>query len=90
MAQKMNEEKRGFRDRKYLSDFCHLVKCKEKVAINFIKPSMYSHLSNKRDVTLTDFGKFHPAQNKSPPCTFIDFFTELSIFLQKFQHSCRT
>ena len=23
----------------------------------------YSHLSNKRDVTLTDFGKFHPAQN---------------------------
>ena len=29
----------------------------------------YSHLSNKRDVTLTDFGKFHPAQNKNPPCT---------------------
>ena len=24
---------------------------------------MYSHLSNKRDVRLTDFGKFHPAQN---------------------------
>ena len=33
---------------------------------------MYSHLSNKRDVTLTDFGKFHLAQNKNPPCTFID------------------
>ena len=33
----------------------------------------YSHLSNKRDVTLTDFGKFHPAQNKNPPCRFIDF-----------------
>ena len=33
----------------------------------------YSHLSNKRDVTLTDFGKFHPAQNKNPPCTFINF-----------------
>ena len=42
----------------------------------------YSHLSNKRDVTLTDFGKFHPAQNKNPPCTFIDFITKLSIFLQ--------
>ena len=37
----------------------------------------YSHLSNKRDVTLTDFGKFHHAQNKNPPCTFIDFITEL-------------
>ena len=42
----------------------------------------YSHLSIKRDVTLTDFGKFHPAQNKNPPCTFIDFITKLSIFLQ--------
>jgi hypothetical protein len=42
----------------------------------------YSHLSNKRDVMLTDFGKFHPAQNKNPPCTFIDFITKLSIFLQ--------
>ena len=37
---------------------------------------IYSHLSNKRDVTLTDFGKFHPAQNKNPPCTFIDFITK--------------
>ena len=42
----------------------------------------YSHLSNKRDVTLTDFGKFHHAQNKNPPCKFIDFITKLSIFLQ--------
>ena len=42
----------------------------------------YSHLSNKRDVMLTDFGKFHPAQNKNPPCMFIDFITDLSIFLQ--------
>ena len=33
----------------------------------------YSHLSNKRDVTLTDFEKFHPPQNKNPPYTFIDF-----------------
>ena len=33
----------------------------------------HSHRSNKRDVTLTDFGKFHPAQNKNPPCTFTDF-----------------
>jgi hypothetical protein len=27
---------------------------------------MYSHLSNKREVTLTDFEKFHPPQKKSP------------------------
>ena len=37
-----------------------------------------THLSNKRDVKLTDFGKFHPAQNKSPPCMFIDFITKVS------------
>ena len=42
----------------------------------------YSHLSNKRDVTLTDFEKFHPTQNKNTPCTFIDFIAKLSIFLQ--------
>ena len=30
----------------------------------------------------TDFGKFHPAQNKNPPCTFIDFITKLSLFLK--------
>ena len=28
---------------------------------------MYSHLSNKCDVTLTDFEKFHPTQIKNPP-----------------------
>ena len=43
---------------------------------------IYSHVSNKCDVTLTDFRKFHPAQNKNPPCTFIDFITKVSIFLQ--------
>ena len=32
----------------------------------------YSHLSNKREVTLTDFEKFHPPKKKSPS-TFIDF-----------------
>ena len=36
-------------------------------------PVVYSHLSNKRDVTLTDFEKFHPTQIKNPPYTFIDF-----------------
>ena len=35
--------------------------------------SQYSHLSNKRDVTLTDFEKFHPTQIKNLPYTFIDF-----------------
>ena len=33
---------------------------------------VYSHLSNKREVTLTNFEKFHPPQ-KNPPSTFIDF-----------------
>ena len=61
-----------------------------KLKLSKLKPNMYSHLSNKRDVTLTDFGKFHPAQNKNPPCTFIDFITDLSIFLQNFQYSYRT
>ena len=32
----------------------------------------YSHLSNKREVTLTDFEKFHLPQ-KNPPSMFIDF-----------------
>ena len=62
--------------------------------MNFVKDVMvrvftYSHLSNKRDVTLTDFRKFHPARNKNPPCTFIDFITKLSIFLQNLQYSYR-
>ena len=41
VPQKMNEREEGFGERKYFSDFCHLVKCKEKVTINSIKPSMY-------------------------------------------------
>ena len=36
---------------------------------------LYSHLSNKRDVTLTDFGKFHPAHLVIP-------LQKLLIFLQ--------
>ena len=35
--------------------------------------SEYSHLSNKRDITLTNFEKFHPTKIKNPPYTFIDF-----------------
>ena len=51
------------------------------------KETPYSHLSNKHDVTHTNFRKFHPARNKNPPCTFIDFITKLSIFLQNLQYS---
>ena len=43
----------------------------------FVTDVSYSHLSNKRDVTLTDFGKFHPAQNKNSPCMFIDFIKKV-------------
>ena len=46
----------------------------------FQRPKEYSHLSNKREVTLTDFEKFHPPQ-KNPPSTFIDFITKLSYIL---------
>ena len=36
------------------------------------KTSKYSHLSNKRKVTITDFKKFHPPQKKiHPPCLLI-------------------
>ena len=35
--------------------------------------SQYSHLSNKRDVTLTNFRKFHPARNKSPPLQNVQY-----------------
>jgi hypothetical protein len=57
------------------------------ILMNFSQESIpekyqYSHLSNKPDVTLTDFGKYHPAQNKNPPFTFIDLITKLSLFLQ--------
>ena len=47
--------------------------------------SMYSHLSNKRDVTLTDFEKFHPTQIKNPSYTLIDlldFSTLHSTFIR--------
>ena len=51
---------------------------------------IYSHLSNKREVTLTDFEKFHPPQ-KNHPSTFIDFITKLSNILTEpdddFSHS---
>ena len=39
---------------------------------------MYSHLSNKREVTLTDFDKISPSTKKNPPSTFIDFITKVS------------
>ena len=35
----------------------------------------YSHLSNEHDVTLTDLGKFHPAQNKNAPCSWFHYKT---------------
>ena len=41
-------------------------------SVPYIFYYLYSHLSNKREVTLTDFEKFHPPQ-KNPPSTFIDF-----------------
>jgi hypothetical protein len=41
---------------------------------------MYCHLSNKREVTLTDFEKFHRPQKKNP-AAFIDFITKLSDIL---------
>ena len=33
---------------------------------NDLLQNTYSHLSNKRDVILTDFEKFHPPQKKFP------------------------
>ena len=53
------------------------IKKKRKIANNNTE---YSHLSNKGDVMLTDFGKFHPAQKRNPPCTF---FISLQNFLYK-------
>ena len=41
-------------------------------SVPYIFYYLYSHLSNKREVTLTDFEKFHPPQ-KNPPSKFIDF-----------------
>ena len=50
----------------------------------------YSHLSNNREVTLTDFEKFPPPQ-KNPPSTFIDFITKVSDIIAEpnndFSHS---
>ena len=58
---------------------------------NSCEPSNnYYHLSNKREVTLTDFGKFHPAQNKNPPCMFIDFITKMSYCFIQSQYSNKT
>ena len=36
----------------------------EESHFEFLKRCAYSHLSNKREVTLTDFEKFHPPQKK--------------------------
>ena len=51
-----------------------LVKTQKWVKVHYIllvvgasNLGTYSHISNKRDIRLTDFGKFHPAQNKNPP-----------------------
>ena len=53
-----------------------------KIAQRYLQtPLRYSHLSKKRDVKLTDFRKFHPAQNLP---------TRLLISLQNFQYSYRT
>jgi hypothetical protein len=49
---------------------------------NYVDKTRYSRLSKNREVKLTNFGKFYTAQNKNPPCTFIDFITKLSIFFQ--------
>ena len=51
--------------------------------------SYYSHLSNKHDVTLTDFGKFHPAQNKNAPCSWFHYktFNILTEANKDFSHS---
>ena len=43
-----------------------------EVLIETIVWTVYSHLPNKREVTLTDFEKFHP-HKKNPPSMFIDF-----------------
>ena len=50
------------------------------------KKSLYSRLSNKHDVTLTDFGKFHPAQNKNPPWFHYKTFNILTEPNEDFPH----
>ena len=42
----------------------------------------YSHLSNKHEVTLTDFEKFRPPQNKIPPPRLLISLQNYPIFLQ--------
>ena len=47
---------------------CYLGKNRNKICV--VK---YSHLSNKREVTLTDLEKFHSPQKKNPPLHKIVF-----------------
>ena len=51
----------------------------------------YSHLSNKREVTLTDFEKFHPPQKRIPPPHLLISMQNFPIFLKvpddDFSHS---
>ena len=44
-----------------------------KKAYEYVCIKKYSHLSNKREVTLTDFEKKIHLQRTFPPSTFIDF-----------------
>jgi len=56
----------------------------EKIMKNIMKNIifMYSHLSNKREVTLIDFEKFHPTQKKIPPPRLLISLQNFPIFLQ--------
>ena len=49
--------------------------------ITFLHEHMYSHLSNKREVTLADLEKFHPPQKNPPPRLLISL-QNFPIFLQ--------
>ena len=42
----------------------------------------YSHLSNKCEVMLTDFGQFNPPQKKVPPPPLLISLQNFPIFLQ--------
>ena len=47
----------------------------------------YSHLSNKREVTLTNFEKFHPPQKKIPPpqnCFFLNYTKTVILYVTLF------
>ena len=52
-----------------------LISFKSERLLSRLDVFTYSHLSNERDVTLTDFGKFHPAQNKNAPCSWFHYKT---------------